>query len=201
MAFTKKQICNYALFELGDNRLVISPEIDTNDPLSITVNSLYDLAVGYVASRHKWSCLDTQRFLNKIKEADNDGMIRFDLPQDFVKVIYFNRYDVFNLSDKNDFFEIRSGNLYTVSGTADIRYVRLEKNAQKYDIPYTNCVIKYLAILLAPSYAGETRRDKLAVEFENQTLPVAIKTDSSNSERRNLAKKSMSSLVQSRRFG
>lgn len=150
---------------------------DTTVQGARVVRNVFEASVRELSRMAKWSSLSKRESIGKLSTAPAFGWTnQFQLPSDFIRMIEFNREDVWDYT--KDRFEIEGGKLLTDDDVAEIRYIRYEEDSTQYDPLF----VEALAVYIASKIATAMRQDEalaanLYQEFIREKLPTARRID------------------------
>lgn len=198
-AITRTDVANKALAHVGED-----PIMDIDDPIlesARVIRSVWNMSRRQLLEEARWKSHKTRETnLAQLATAPTHGWdYQYELPVDFIKIVEFNRLDVWEV-DQQDFFDIENGSkLVTNEETVSIVYIRDDEDISIMS-PYMQ---EALAVLVGSNIASPIRQDEqkqitLLDLYDKTILPRAMRHSAINAKQPRWKPDQDSRLVQAR---
>lgn len=174
MASDVTTICNLALGKIGSERIMALT--DQSQPARFC-SLFYAQTRDELLREHAWNFATARATLSALSAAPEFGWrFQFALPADCLRVLQLNGYEELQ---SRDMFDLEGGNLLTDQASAEIRYVRREEDANKYDPLFIEALSTKLASkICVPLTGSRSQADTLYKEYDGIIEGIATSTDS-----------------------
>jgi hypothetical protein len=195
---TSTTIANLALARLGNSTIT---DITEDTEVARACQLLYEPTRRELLRSHRWNFAQKRAVLTQLATDPLFGWDHaYELPSDYMRVCEVNESEHGDVV--SDRFIIEGSSLLTNSDEVNLVYVYDCSNVDLFDPIFVKAFALKLAIELCDTLRGSSSQaEKLAVEYDRLTGPLARRIDANEGRRRKGPISRSSEFVRARLFG